>query len=229
MLVIPVPTWLLDILLVFNLSFSLLLLIVGLYMPNSLALLAFPSLLLITTLFRLALNVASSRLILSEAYAGEVINAFGSFLIRGEVIVGIIIFTIVTIVNFIVIAKGSSRVSEVAARFTLDALPGKQMMIDSDLRANLINAETARQRREDLQRESMLYGSMDGAMKFVQGDAIAGFFVIFTNIIGGMYLGLRGGMSFSAAVQTYTVLTVGDGLVSQIPALLISVCAGLVV
>lgn len=229
MLVIPVPTWLLDILLVVNLSFSLLLLLVGLYMPNSLALLAFPSLLLITTLFRLALNVASSRLILSDAYAGEVINAFGSFLIRGEVVVGVIIFTIVTIVNFIVIAKGSSRVSEVAARFTLDALPGKQMMIDSDLRAGLITAEQARQRREDLQKESMLYGSMDGAMKFVQGDAIAGFFVIFTNILGGMYLGLRGGMSFSDAVQTYTVLTVGDGLVSQIPALLISVCAGLVV
>ncbi len=229
MLVIPVPTWLLDILLVVNLSFSLLLLLVGLYMPNALALLAFPSLLLITTLFRLALNVASARLILSQGYAGEVINAFGSFLIRGEVVVGIIIFTIVTIVNYIVIAKGASRVSEVAARFTLDALPGKQMMIDSDLRAGVITSEEARLRREDLQRESMLYGSMDGAMKFVQGDAIAGFFVILTNILGGMYLGLRGGMSFSDAIQTYTVLTVGDGLVSQIPALLISVCAGLVV
>jgi len=229
MLVIPVPTWLLDILIVVNLSFSLLLLLVGLYMPNALALLAFPSLLLITTLFRLALNVASARLVLSQGYAGEVINAFGSFLIRGEVVVGIIIFTIVTIVNYIVIAKGASRVSEVAARFTLDALPGKQMMIDSDLRAGLVTPEEARLRREDLQRESMLYGSMDGAMKFVQGDAIAGFFVILTNILGGMYLGLRGGMSFSDAIQTYTILTVGDGLVSQIPALLISVCAGLVV
>ena len=229
MLVIPVPTWLLDILIVVNLSFSLLLLLVGLYMPNALALLAFPSLLLITTLFRLALNVASARLILSQGYAGEVINAFGSFLIRGELIVGIIIFTIVTIVNYIVIARGASRVSEVAARFALDALPGKQMMIDSDLRAGLITSEQARSRREDLQRESMLYGSMDGAMKFVQGDAIAGFFVILTNIMGGMYLGLSGGMSFSEAIQTYTLLTVGDGLVSQIPALLISVCAGLVV
>lgn len=229
MLVLPIPTWLLDVLIVINLSFSLLLLLVGLYMPNALALLAFPALLLITTLFRLGLNVASARLILSQAYAGEVINAFGSFLIRGEVVVGIIIFSIVTIVNFIVIARGASRVSEVAARFALDALPGKQMMIDSDLRAGLITPEQARMRREDLQRESMLYGSMDGAMKFVQGDAVAGFFVILTNILGGMYLGLRGGMSFSDAVQTYTLLTVGDGLVSQIPALLISVCAGLVV
>lgn len=229
MLVIPVPTALLDVLLVVNLSFSLLLLLVGLYMPNSLTLLAFPSLLLITTLFRLALNVASARLILSQGYAGEVINAFGSFLIRGEIVVGAIIFTIVTIVNFIVIARGSSRVSEVAARFALDALPGKQMMIDSDVRAGLITAEQARSRREELQRESMLYGSMDGAMKFVQGDAIAGFFVILANILGGMYLGIRNGLSFSEAIETYTILTVGDGLVSQIPALLISVCAGLVV
>lgn len=229
MLLIPLPTFLLDFLLVLNISFSLLLLLVGLYMPNALALLAFPSLLLLTTLFRLGLNVASTRLILSQADAGDVIQAFGTFLIRGEIVVGVIIFTIITIVNFIVIARGSSRVSEVAARFALDALPGKQMTIDSDLRAGLITPAQAEERREQLRKESQLYGSMDGAMKFVQGDAIAGFFIILTNILGGLYLGLTNGLAFIEAVQTYTTLTVGDGLVSQIPALLISICAGIVV
>ncbi len=229
MLLIPLPTFLLDLLLVANISFSLLLLLVGLYMPNALALLAFPALLLLTTLFRLGLNVASTRLILSQGDAGEVIQAFGTFLIRGEIVVGVIIFLIITIVNFIVIARGSSRVSEVAARFALDALPGKQMAIDSDLRAGLITPAEAEKRREDLRKESQLYGSMDGAMKFVQGDAIAGFFIILTNILGGLYIGISNGLSVSDAMQTYTTLTVGDGLVSQIPALLISICAGIVV
>ncbi|MBN8548655.1 MAG: FHIPEP family type III secretion protein [Deltaproteobacteria bacterium] len=229
MLLIPLPTTLLDFLLAANISFALLMLLVGLYMPNALALLAFPSLLLLTTLFRLGLNVASSRLILSEGYAGRVIEAFGTFLIRGEIVVGVIIFTIITIVNFIVIARGSSRVSEVAARFALDSLPGKQMAIDSDLRSGLISAEQAQARRDELRKESQLYGSMDGAMKFVQGDAIAGLFIIVTNIVGGIYLGVSNGLSFSEAVETYTVLTVGDGLVSQIPALFISICAGIVV
>ncbi|MEZ4754002.1 MAG: flagellar biosynthesis protein FlhA [Bdellovibrionota bacterium] len=229
MLLMPLPTVVLDFLLALNLSFALLLLLVGLYMPNALALSAFPSLLLLTTLFRLGLNVASTRLILSAGEAGRVIEAFGTFLIRGEVVVGVIIFTIITVVNFIVIARGSSRVSEVAARFALDALPGKQMAIDSDLRAGTITAKEAQKKREDLQKESQLFGSMDGAMRFVQGDAIAGFFIIVTNIIGGMYLGVTKGMSFSEAIQTYTTLTVGDGLVSQIPALLISICAGVVV
>lgn len=229
MLLIPLPTPLLDFLLVLNISFSLLLLLVGLYMPNALALLAFPSLLLLTTLFRLGLNVASTRLVLSEGYAGRVIEAFGTFLIRGEIVVGVIIFAIVTIVNFIVIARGASRVSEVAARFALDALPGKQMAIDSDVRSGLITAQEAQRRREDLRKESQLYGAMDGSMRFVQGDAIAGFFIIFTNIIGGLYLGLSKGQSFPEAVVTYTTLTVGDGLVSQIPAILISICAGIVV
>lgn len=229
MLLIPLPTALLDFLLAANISFAVLMLLVGLYMPNALALLAFPSLLLLTTLFRLGLNVASTRLILSDGYAGEVIEAFGSFLIRGEVVVGIIIFTIITIVNFIVIARGSSRVSEVAARFALDSLPGKQMAIDSDLRSGLISAEQAQQRRDDLRKESQLYGSMDGAMKFVQGDAIAGLFIIVTNILGGIYLGVAGGMTLAEAAQTYTTLTVGDGLVSQVPALFISICAGIVV
>ena len=229
MLVIPLPTALLDVLIVINISLALLLLLVGLYMPNALALLSFPTLLLLTTLFRLGLNVASTRLILSQGDAGTVIEAFGTFLVRGEVVVGIIIFSIITIVNFIVIARGSSRVSEVAARFTLDALPGKQMAIDAELRTGSMTNEEARERRDDLRKESQLYGSMDGAMKFVQGDAIAGLFIILTNILGGIYLGVAGGMSFQEAVNTYTILTVGDGLVTQIPALLISICAGVVV
>jgi len=229
MLLVPLPTQLLDVLIVLNISFAILLLLAGLYMPNALALLAFPSLLLLTTLFRLSLNVASTRLILSQGDAGRVIEAFGTFLIRGEVAVGLIIFTIITIVNFIVIARGASRVSEVAARFALDALPGKQMAIDADLRAGLLSAEEAGQRRAELGKESQLYGAMDGSMKFVQGDAIAGLFIIVTNIVGGIYLGVRQGMPIAEAVQTYTTLTVGDGLVSQIPALLISICAGMVV
>lgn len=230
MLLIPLPTPLLDLLLAINLSFSLLLLLVGLYIPNALALLAFPALLLLTTLFRLSLNVASTRLILSNGYAGEVIQSFGDFLIAGDPVIGGVIFTIITIVNFIVITRGAGRVSEVSARFALDALPGKQMAIDTDLRAGIISAEEACRKREDLRKESQLYGAMDGAMKFVQGDAIAGIFIIFTNILGGLYVGvLRGEMSFSEAVSTYTVLTVGDGLVSQVPALLISICAGIVV
>jgi type III secretion protein V len=229
MLLMPLPTVMLDFLLVINLSFAVVLLLAGLYMPNTLAMLSFPSLLLLTTLFRLSLNVASTRLILSQGDAGRVIDAFGRFLIHGEVVVGIIIFLIITVVNFIVIARGSTRVSEVAARFALDALPGKQLAIDSDLRAGLISAQDAQHRRDELRKESQLYGSMDGAMKFVQGDAIAGLFIIVTNILGGMYVGIRSGMSFEEAIQTYTVLTVGDGLVNQIPAILISICAGLVV
>ncbi|RMG43718.1 MAG: hypothetical protein D6719_03270 [Candidatus Dadabacteria bacterium] len=229
MLFVPLPTSLIDLLLAINISFALLLLLVGLYTPDALKLLAFPAILLLSTLFRLGLNVATTRLILSQADAGRVIEAFGTFLIGDQVVVGVIIFVIITIVNFIVIARGATRVSEVAARFALDALPGKQMAIDAEMRSGLITAEEAQQRREDLRRESQLYGSMDGAMKFVQGDAVAGFFIILTNIIGGMYMGLSQGMNFTEAIQTYTVLTVGDGLVSQIPALLISICAGLVV
>lgn len=229
MLVLPLHPLLIDFLITINLAFSIVLLLVALYLPSAVSLLAFPSILLLSTLFRLALNVASSRLILTDAYAGEVIHTFGSLLVRGEVVVGIIIFTIVTIVNFIVIAKGASRVSEVAARFALDAMPGKQLAIDADLRSGVITPEEAQRKREDLRKESMLYGSMDGGMKFVQGDAIAGIFIILTNILGGMYIGVSNGMPISDAVQTYTILTVGDGLVSQIPALLISICAGILV
>jgi type III secretion protein V len=229
MLFVPLPTFSLDFLLTANIAFAFLLLLVGLYMPNSLALLAFPSLLLLTTLFRLALNVASTRLILSQGEAGKVIEAFGTFLISGEVLVGIVIFIIITIVNLLVIAKGAGRVSEVAARFALDALPGKQLAIDADLRAGLIDANIAQEKRENLRKESQLYGAMDGSMKFVQNDAIAGVVIIFTNILGGMYQGLSKGLSFGEAAQVYTTLTIGDGLVSQIPALLISICAGIVV
>jgi type III secretion protein V len=229
MLLVPLPTLLLDFLLVINISISLLVLLAGLYTRNPLALFSFPSLLLLTTLFRLGLNVASSRLILKQHDAGNVIHAFGTVLIGDQIVVGVILFTIITIVLFIVIARGSSRVSEVAARFALDALPGKQMSIDADLRAGALSSEEAERRRDQLRRESQFYGSMDGAMKFVQGDAIAGFFIILTNIIGGMYLGISEGMDFSEAIRTYTVLTVGDGLVSQIPAILISICAGIVV
>lgn len=229
MLLIPLPTPLLSFLLVVNICFSILVLLVGLYTPNVLSLLSFPTILLLTTLFRLSLNVASARLILTQGDAGSVIRAFGTFLIRGEIIVGVVIFAIITIVNFIVIARGASRVSEVAARFALDALPGKQMAIDSDLRSGSISQVEAQQKREELRRESQLFGAMDGSMKFVQGDAIAGIFIIITNIVGGIYLGVSRGMDFSEAVDNYTVLTVGDGLVTQIPALLISICAGIVV
>ena len=229
MLIVPLPTQLLDVLLVVNLSFSILLLLVGLYVANSAALFTFPTILLLSTLFRLGLNVASSRLILSQGDAGRVIESFGTFLIRGEVLVGVIIFTIVTVVNFIVISKGATRVSEVAARFALDALPGKQMVIDNDVRSGLLSAEEARKKRDELRRESQLYGSMDGAMKFVQGDAIAGLFIILVNICGGIFMGISGGLSVAEAVDQYTVLTVGDGLVTQIPGLLTSICAGIIV
>lgn len=229
MLIVPLPTTLLDVLLVCNIAFSILLLLVGLYVGNSAALFTFPSILLLVTLFRLGLNVASSRLILSQGEAGRVIEAFGTFLIRGEVVVGLIIFSIVTLVNFIVISSGASRVSEVAARFALDALPGKQMMIDNDARSGVISADEARKKRDELRRESQLYGSMDGAMNFVKGDAIAGLCIIVTNILGGMYMGLSSGMSIIEAIQTYTTLTVGDGLVTQIPSLLTSICAGIIV
>ena len=229
MLIVPLPTQLLDILLVLNVSFSILLLLVGLYVANSAALYTFPTILLLGTLFRLGLNVASSRLILSQGDAGHVIEAFGTFLIRGEVVVGVIIFSIVTVVNFIVISKGAMRVSEVAARFALDALPGRQMVIDNDARAGVLSSEEARKKRDDLRRESQLYGSMDGAMKFVQGDAIAGLFIIFANILGGIFMGISSGLSIQDAVQMYTVLTIGDGLVTQIPALLTSICAGIIV
>jgi type III secretion protein V len=229
MFLVPLPTILIDFLIALNLSFSLLLLLVSLYLTESGSLLVFPSLVLLTTLFRLSLNVASTRLILSDGDAGRVIEAFGSFLIRGNVAVGIIIFTVITIINLVVIARGSARVSEVAARFTLDALPGRQQAIDADLRAGILTPEEARQRREHLGRESQLYGSMDGAMKFIQGDAVVGIFIIIINVVGGLFIGLNQGMGLRDALDTYVKLTIGDGLVSQVPSILVSWCAGIVV
>jgi len=225
----PLPTVVLDLLLVFNLGFSVLLLLTVLFVAEPSKLFVFPAVLLVSTLFRLGLNVASTRLILLDGYAGEVIQSFGQFLVRGEVIVGIVLFSIITIVNYIVVAKGASRVAEVAARFTLDGLPVKQMTIESDMKAGLLTNQEALKKREELRRESQLYGSMDGAMKFVQGDVVAGIVIIFTNILGGLYLGIQAGLSFGEAAQTYTILTVGDGLVSQIPSLLGAFCAGVVV
>ena len=230
MIIIPLPTWLLDLLLSVSITFGVVIILVALYITEALQLASFPTILLIVTLFRLALNISSTRLILGDAYAGEVIQAFGSFVVKGNYVVGGILFLIITLVNFIVIAKGAERVSEVAARFTLDAMPGKQMSIDADLRAGIINMEQALHRRSQLQRESQLYGAMDGAMKFVKGDAIAGIIITLINIIAGFIIGiLQRGMDFSQALQVYSLLTIGDGLVQQIPALIVSVASGLVV
>ena len=229
MMIIPLPTFLLDILLTLNITTAVTLLLVSMYIPDATKLASFPTILLLTTLFRLALNVSSTRLILLYAYAGEVINSFGKFVVAGNYIVGAVIFLILTLIQFIVITKGAERVAEVAARFTLDAMPGKQMSIDADLRAGAFDLAEARRRRTAIQRESQLYGSMDGAMKFVKGDAIAGIIICGINIIGGLIIGvLQKGMPMEEAAQTYSLLTIGDGLVSQIPALLISVTAGMV-
>ncbi len=230
MMLIPLPTFLLDILLTMNITLAVTILLVTLYVPGAIKFASFPTVLLIATLFRLALNVSSTRLILLYAYAGEVIKSFGNFVVKGNFVVGAVIFLILTLIQFIVISKGSERVAEVAARFTLDALPGKQMSIDADMRAGSISMEEGKRRREELERESQLYGSMDGAMKFVKGDAIAGIIITAINIIGGLIIGImQQGMSAGEAAQTYTLLTIGDGLVSQIPALLLSTAAGMVV
>ncbi len=230
MLIIPLPPLLLDLFIVLNISISVLLLLLAMYIPNALHLASFPSLLLVTTLFRLALNVSSTRLILLTAEAGEVIKAFGNFVVQGNLVVGIVIFLILTIIQFLVITKGAERVAEVAARFTLDAMPGKQMSIDADLRAGAFDMDTARKKRNDLNRESQLFGSMDGAMKFVKGDSIAGLIITAINIVAGLIIGTTMlNMSSGEALQVFAILTVGDGLVSQIPALLISVTSGLVV
>jgi type III secretion protein V len=230
MMIVPLPTFLLDLLLTLNITIAVTLLMVSLYIPSALKISAFPSILLITTLFRLALNVSSTRLILLDADAGEVIASFGEFVVQGNYVVGAVIFLILTLIQFIVIAKGSERVSEVGARFTLDAMPGKQMSIDADLRAGAFDLDEARRRRELVQMESKLYGAMDGAMKFVKGDAIAGVIITAINIVAGMIIGiLQNGMPAGEAASIYTLLTIGDGLVSQIPALLISTTAGIIV
>lgn len=230
MLIIPLPTYLIDFLIGLNLTLAILVFLGSFYVDRILSFSSFPSILLITTLFRLALAISTSRLILLEADAGEIITSFGEFVIGDSLIVGFVIFSIVTIVQFIVITKGSERVAEVAARFSLDGMPGKQMSIDADLRAGIIDAEAAKERRSVLERESQLYGSFDGAMKFIKGDAIANIIIIFVNIIGGLSVGVgQNGMDFSTALTVYTILTVGYGLVSQIPALLIAISAGFIV
>lgn len=230
MMVIPVPAWLMDILLSLNITIAVSILIISLYISESIRIATFPAILLITTLFRLSLNISSTRLILLDGYAGKVINSFGQFVVGGNYIVGAVVFLIITVIQFIVIAKGAERVAEVAARFTLDALPGKQMSIDADLRAGLIDIEEAHRRRRKLEKEAQFYGAMDGAMKFVKGDAIAGIIIIIVNIIGGLLIGfIMKKMVLLEALQTYTLLTIGDGLVSQIPALIISVSAGFII
>ncbi|MBO2518941.1 flagellar biosynthesis protein FlhA [Limnochorda pilosa] len=230
MMVIPMPPALLDVLLAFNISLSLMTLLVTMNVKNALEFSVFPSLLLVATLFRLALNISSTRLILLHGYAGQVIQAFGQFVVGGNYVVGFIIFLILVIIQFIVITRGAERVAEVAARFTLDAMPGKQMAIDADLNAGLIDEKQARERRAQIQREADFYGAMDGASKFVKGDAIASIIVTVINILGGFAVGVaQQGLSLSEALTTYTLLTVGDGLVTQIPALLMSSATGMIV
>ncbi|MBM4117025.1 flagellar biosynthesis protein FlhA [bacterium] len=229
-MVLLLPAPLLDLLLSFNLTFALIILMVTFYIKDPLSVSVFPTLLLFLTLFRLALNVASTRLILLNGYAGKVIESFGSFVVGGNPVVGMVVFLILVIIQFIVITKGAGRVAEVAARFTLDAMPGKQMAIDADLNAGLIDEGEARRRRERIGEEADFFGAMDGASKFVRGDAIAGIVIIVVNILGGFVIGVaQHGMGLAEALRTYTLLTVGDGLVSQIPALIISVSSGIVV
>lgn len=234
-LIMPMPTWLLDISLAISLTFSVMIMMTCIFIQKPLEFSSFPTVLLISTILRLALNLASTRLILGHGHegtggAGQVIQAFAGFVMGGNFVIGLIVFIILVIVNFIVITKGSTRIAEVAARFTLDAMPGKQMAIDADLSSGLIDEATAKERRRELEQESTFFGAMDGASKFVRGDAIAGILITFINIIGGMIIGMaQQGLPFSQAADYYTQLTVGDGLVSQIPALIVSVSAGLMV
>ena len=229
-MVVPLPGFLLDFLLATNIAVSLAILLTAFYAERPLDFGIFPGLLLVTTLFRLSLNVASTRLILGEAKAGALIEAFGQFVVSGNYVVGAIVFLVLVIINFVVITKGSGRIAEVGARFTLDALPGKQMAIDADLNAGLIDEDEARQRRSEVSREADFYGAMDGASKFVRGDAMAGLVITAINIVGGLVIGMtQYGMGPSEAAATFTLLSIGDGLVSQIPALLISTAAGLIV
>ncbi len=235
MMVLPLPAFVLDLFFTFNIAISVLVLLVAINTQKTLDFSVFPTVLLVTTLLRLSLNVASTRVVLIEGHtgpaaAGKVIEAFGHFLVGGNFAVGIVVFMILVVINFVVITKGAGRVAEVAARFTLDAMPGKQMAIDADLNAGLIGEDEARQRRQDVARESEFYGSMDGASKFVRGDAIAGIVIMLLNVVGGLFIGLfQHDMDFAVAAKTYTLLTIGDGLVAQIPGLIISIAAGLVV
>ncbi|PQQ42701.1 EscV/YscV/HrcV family type III secretion system export apparatus protein [Photorhabdus luminescens] len=230
MMVLPLPPILLDILIAINMTISVVLMMMAVYINSPLQFSAFPAVLLVTTLFRLALSVSTTRMILLQADAGKIVYTFGNFVVGGNLIVGIVIFLIITIVQFIVITKGSERVAEVSARFSLDAMPGKQMSIDGDMRAGVIDVNEARERRSIIEKESQMFGSMDGAMKFVKGDAIASLLIIFVNILGGITIGVtQKGMSAADALQLYAILTVGDGMVSQVPALLIAITAGIIV
>jgi type III secretion protein V len=230
LLIVPVPTSLLDALIALNLTMSVVLIVTSMYISNVLSFSTFPSILLFTTLFRLAVDITATRLILLDANAGAIIQTFGEFVVAGNFIVGLVIFLIITIVQFMVITKGAERVSEVSARFTLDAMPGKQMSIDADMRAGVIDIEEARRRRQVLEKENQLFGAMDGAMKFVKGDAIASMIITAINIVAGLAIGmLQKGMDLNTALTTYSILTIGDGLISQIPSLLISITGAIIV
>src|SRR5262245_33382523 len=230
LLILPIPTFLLDTLLAVSIALSLLTMLVILYLKEPSDFTGFPSLLLFITLFRLALNVASTRLILLDGYAGHIIEAFGNFVVRGNYVVGLVVFLILVLINFIVITKGAGRIAEVAARFTLDALPGKQMAIDAELNAGLINETEARNRRRAVEEEADFYGAMDGASKFVRGDAIAAILITLINIVGGFAIGvLQKNMTMAESLQRFTLLSIGDGLVSQIPALITSTAAGVLI
>ena len=229
-LILPMPSILLDVALAVSIAISLLMLLVILYLKESADFTGFPTMLLIATLFRLSLNVASTRLILLHGYAGSIIEAFGNFVVQGNYIVGLVVFVILVLVNFIVITKGAGRIAEVAARFTLDAMPGKQMAIDAELNAGVIDEVQAREKRKKVEAEADFYGAMDGASKFVRGDAIAGILITVINIIGGFGIGiLQRQMSVVEALQLYTLLSIGDGLVSQVPALIMSAATGILV
>ncbi len=230
LLIVPVAPWVLDLLLSVNITLALVILLVCLYTENALSFSVFPTLLLVITLFRLSLNVTGTRSILLHGYAGQVIEAFGNIVVGGNYVVGLIVFAILIVIQFVVITNGAGRVAEVAARFTLDAMPGKQLAVDADLNAGLITEAEARQRRKDIQRAADFYGAMDGASKFVRGDAIAAVVIVFVNIIGGFVIGvIQDHSSIVATLQHYTLLTIGEGIVTQIPALLISTATGIIV
>jgi len=235
MMILPLPPVLLDVLFTFNISLSIVVLLASIYSRRPLDFAAFPTVLLAATLLRLALNIASTRVVLLHGHsgptaAGEVIHAFGDFVIGGNYAVGIVVFTILVIINFVVVTKGAGRISEVSARFTLDAMPGKQMAIDADLNAGILSQDEARKRRAEVAQEADFYGAMDGASKFVRGDAIAGILIVFINLIGGFVIGMvQHGMSMGEALRVFTLLTIGDGLVAQIPGLLLAVASAVIV
>ena len=230
MMIVPLPPGLIDLFITLNIASAITIVVATLYVPRALDFAAFPSLLLLTTMFRLAINVSVTRQILLHGDGGSVVKAFGTFVVGGNVVVGLVVFLILIVIQFVVVTNGAGRVAEVAARFTLDAMPGKQMAIDADLSAGLIDQDTAKARRKALEDESSFFGSMDGASKFVRGDAIAGLLITFINVLGGIIIGVaQQGLSFGQAAHNYTQLTVGDGLVSQIPALIVSTAAGLLV